>query len=211
MFVLVSLTLFQSTNVNISLLQTVIKLHLQLHFTSALLFIFTRCSIKVNVQKSRQSHLPVFWKFSPQNLGKSPKSLHTTSEWMNSNCHRLFSLCPLFHVCWKWGVRHSPSFAIPQLSPTDNRYLVPYSPKHHSVYKTVYTQQQQNQVKISVFSMISWKHWLNKLFWYILVNGSMLWQQLCTAKRLSPATEWNLGYTTRRDESVDDRNGRAGV
>ena len=58
-----------------------------------------------------------FWKFSLQNLGKSPKSLHTTSEWMNSNCHSLFSLCPLFHFCWKWGVRHSLSFAIPQLSP----------------------------------------------------------------------------------------------
>ena len=117
-FVLVSLTLFQSTNINTSLLQTGIKLYLQLYFTSALLLTFKRCSIKVNVQKSRQSHLPVFWKFSIQNLGKSPKSLHTTSEWMNSYCHRLFSLCPLFHFCWKWGVRHSPSFAIPQLSPT---------------------------------------------------------------------------------------------
>ena len=96
MYVLVSLTLFQSTNINTSLLQTGIKLYLQLYFTSALLLIFMRCSIKVNVQKSRQSHLPVFWKFSLQNLGKSPKSLHTTSEWMNSYCHRLFSLCPLF-------------------------------------------------------------------------------------------------------------------
>ena len=117
-FVLVSLTLFQSTNIDTSLLQTGIKLYLQLYFTSALLLTFKRCSIKVNVQKSRKSHLPVFWKFSIQNLGKSPKSPHTTSEWMNSYCHRLFSLCPLFHFCWKWGVRHSPSFAIPQLSPT---------------------------------------------------------------------------------------------
>ena len=117
MFVLVSLTLFQSTNINTPLLQTGIKLYLQLYLTSALLLIFMRCSIKVNIQKSRQSHLPVFWKFSLQNLGKSPKSLHTTSKWMNSYCHRLFSLCPLFHFCWKWGVCHSPSFAIPQLSP----------------------------------------------------------------------------------------------
>ena len=117
MFVLVSLTLFQSTNVNTRLLQTGIKLYLQLYFTSALLLIFMGCSIKVTSQKSRQSHLPGFWKYSLQNLGKSPKSLHTTSEWMNSNCHRLFLLCPLFHFCWKWGVRHSPSFAIPQLSP----------------------------------------------------------------------------------------------
>ena len=29
---------------------------------------------------------------------------------MHSNCHRLFSLCPLFHFCRKWGVRHSPTF-----------------------------------------------------------------------------------------------------
>ena len=72
---------------------------------------------KSRVQKSRQSHLTVFWKFSLQNLGKYPKLLHTTSEWMNSDCHRLFSLCPLFHFYWKWGVRHSPSFVIPQLSP----------------------------------------------------------------------------------------------
>ena len=40
MFVFVSLTLFQSTNVNTSLLQTGIKLYLQLYFTSALLFFF---------------------------------------------------------------------------------------------------------------------------------------------------------------------------
>ena len=116
MFVLVSLTLFQSTNINTSLLQTSIKLYLQLYFMSALLLIFMRCSIKVTSQKSRQSHLPVFQKFSLQNLGKSPKSLHTTSEWMNSNCHRLFSLCPLFHFCWKWGVRHSPTFPYAQLA-----------------------------------------------------------------------------------------------
>ena len=92
------------------MLQTGIKLYLQLYFTSALLLIFIRCSIKVTWQKSRQSHLPVFWKFSLQNLGKSSKSLHTTCEWINSNCHRLFSLCHPFHFCWKWGVHHSPTF-----------------------------------------------------------------------------------------------------
>ena len=100
------------------MLQTGIKLYLQLYFTSTLLLIFMHCSIKVTWQKSRQSHLPVFWTFSLQNLGESPKSLHVTSEWINSDCHRLISLCPPFHFCWKWGVRHSPSFAIPQLSPT---------------------------------------------------------------------------------------------
>ena len=45
--VLVSLTFFQSTNVNTTLLQTGIKLYLQLYFTSALLLIFMCCSIKV--------------------------------------------------------------------------------------------------------------------------------------------------------------------
>ena len=63
MFEIVSLTLFQSTNVNTSLLQTGIKLYLQVYFTFAPLLIFMRCSIKVNVQKSRKGHLPVFWKF----------------------------------------------------------------------------------------------------------------------------------------------------
>ena len=117
MFVLVSLTLFQSTNINTPLIQRGIKLYYS--YISRLPYFLFSCAAqsKSHVQKSRQSHLPVFWKFSLQNLGKSPKSLHTTSEWMNSNCHRLFSLCPLFHFCWKWGVRHSPSFAIPQLSP----------------------------------------------------------------------------------------------
>ena len=33
----------------------------------------------------------LFLEFSLQNLGESSKSLHTTSECMNSNCYRLFS------------------------------------------------------------------------------------------------------------------------
>ena len=80
MFVLVSLTLFQNTNVNTSLLQRGIKLYNS--HTACLPYFLFSCAAqsKSHVQKSRQSHLPVFWKFSLQNLGKSPKSLHTTSE-----------------------------------------------------------------------------------------------------------------------------------
>ena len=108
MFVLVSLTLFQSSNVNTSLLQKVS--HFIYSYTSCLPYFLFSCTAqsKSHVQKSRQSHQPVFWKFPLQNLGTSPKSLHTKSEWINSNCHRLVSLCPLFHFCWKWGVHHSP-------------------------------------------------------------------------------------------------------
>ena len=36
---------------------------------------------------------------------------------MNSNCHRLLSLCPLFHFCWKWGVRHSRHSPFPNFPP----------------------------------------------------------------------------------------------
>ena len=66
-------------------------------------------------KKKRQSHLPIFFffflKFSLQNLGKSPKSLHTTSEWMKSNCHSF--IVPSFPLSLE-------VFTIPYRSPFPN-------------------------------------------------------------------------------------------
>ena len=77
---------------------------------------------------------------------------------MNSNCHRLFSLCPLFHFCGKWGVRHSrrspfPNFPlwvhVPGESTCTGRGYVKmcYSYPHCQIEKQTNKQVKQNKTK----------------------------------------------------------------
>ena len=115
----VLLTLFQSssTKVNTSLLQTGIKLYLQLYFTSALLLIFMSCSIEVTCTESDKAIYLFFANFHykinvnlPNYYTLPHKYINKASEWIVIAID--YFHCPLFYFCWK-SVRYSPSFAFP--------------------------------------------------------------------------------------------------